>query len=579
MTPEAKAAPGTAPRGAWKALAAGLLYGLAMGLALPPFGLWALVFVAPMPLVWAATTAGPAPWRRGLWAALGALPFWAYTLHWVWAVTDLGFAPFCLLQASWTGVFVWVLARITTTPNRIERLLGPSLAAPVLWTGVEFFRGEICFDGFAWGLLAHPLVDMPVLARAGAFLGVYFVSFLACVPAAALGERLCPGGSRLRGLATLGIAGGAWASIALLPHAAPTAPASLRVAVVQTNVPQDNKIAWDPLQELRDFDRFVEFTRQAARATPRPDLIIWPETMLPGPTLEPESLETLRREGVYETAGAPPHEQKIPLVAFADAVLELQKELGVRMLIGEEAWTGLSIEQPASGGILLRPARRFNSVYLLRDGRVDGPRYDKVRLTPFGEYMPYIDAWPWLKRQVLSVAARGMAFNLDAGRSLTVFDVPGAGASARVVTPICFEGTESDLCRRMVYSDGRRRADLLVNLTNDGWFGSSDLAREQHLQIARWRCVELGVPLVRAANTGVSAVVDASGRVVERPGPGYRTDGVLRGTVEFDPAAPPTLFARVGNMFGAAACAGAGALSIATLWRRSTQKLENHAGR
>ncbi len=396
------------------------------------------------------------------------------------------------------------------------------------------------------------------------------MSFLAAVPAGALCERFRPGGSRPRGLVTLAIAGAAWAGIAFIPSPATAPHASLRVAVVQTNVPQDNKIAWSIEQELRDFDRFLTLTRRAADSQPRPDLIVWPETMLPGPTLEPDALDLLRREGIFERAGSAPNEQQVPVTSFADLVLELQRALGIPMLVGEEAWTGLSIESPPEGGVRLRPAHRYNSAYLLRGGRVGGPRYDKVRLTPFGEYMPYIDAWPWLKRQVLSVAARGMSFSLDAGHTLTVFEVSGA----RLVTPICFEATESNLCRRMIYADGRRRADILVNLTNDGWFGGSDRTREQHLQIARWRCVELGVPLVRAANTGVSAVVDASGRIVGRQGPGYRSDGVLPGTVEFDPTAPPTLFARVGNMFGAAACAAAGALSIATLWRRSTRKLD-----
>ncbi len=580
MTREAGAAVSNDRGGAWRALSGGLLYGLLMGLALPPFGFWALVLAAPAPLAWAALRVGGAPWRRGLWAAAGTLPFWGFTLRWVWAVTDLGLAPFCVLQASWAGLFVWLLARADEAGRRLPALarLGPALIAPVLWTGVEYVRGEILFDGYAWALLGHPLIEAPALARAGAYLGVYFVSFLACVPAGAMGERFARTGSRTRGLTALALAGAAWALPALLPAHQPAAASSLRVAVVQTNVPQDNKIAWEIEQELRDFDHFVALTRRAAGATPRPDLIIWPETMLPGPTLEPESLGILRSQGVYETAGEPPNAQKVPLAAFADGLLDLQKILGVPMLVGEETWTGLSVERTPSGHVSVEYAHRFNSVYLVRDGRTVGPRYDKVRLTPFGEYMPYIDAWPWLKRQVLAVAARGMAFNLEAGRALTVFEVGGVGESlARLVTPICFEATESTLCRRMIYDGPTRRADVLVNLTNDGWFGSFDLTREQHLQIARWRCVELGVPLVRAANTGISAIVDTAGRVVGRgveSGSGYRREGLLVGEVEFDPHAPPTLFARVGNLFGQVAGGLAALHAVASVWRGSRRKFE-----
>jgi apolipoprotein N-acyltransferase len=195
---------------------------------------------------------------------------------------------------------------------------------------------------------------------------------------------------------------------------------------------------------------------------------------------------------------------------------------------------------------------RYNSAYLVANGAVQPVRYDKVRLTPFGETMPFISRWPWLQNQLLAFGAGGMRFDLAAGQDLTVIPVPiHDGRTIRLVTPICFESTVNGFCRELVFEKGQRRADLIANLTNDGWFGNSDIAREQHLGIARWRCVELATPMARAANTGISAIVDSKGRILSRGVEGSqqasRNDGILRGPVTLSTAT--TMFARVGNIF------------------------------
>jgi apolipoprotein N-acyltransferase len=161
---------------------------------------------------------------------------------------------------------------------------------------------------------------------------------------------------------------------------------------------------------------------------------------------------------------------------------------------------------------------------------------------------------------MLEAGAHGMSFNLAEGTSREVFQIPvaaGAGqqnASARIVTPICFEVTHSGFMRGLVYEGGRRRVDAIISPTNDGWFGISNEGREHHLLMARWRCVELHTPMVRAANTGVSAFIDASGRLlargVEGDSRGFKVAGTLQGSLPFDPGARVTLFGRVGNVFG-----------------------------
>jgi apolipoprotein N-acyltransferase len=217
--------------------------------------------------------------------------------------------------------------------------------------------------------------------------------------------------------------------------------------------------------------------------------------------------------------------------------------------------------------------RRLNSMFLVEEGRVHPEHYDKIELTPFGEVIPYVWRWKWLQRQIEQVGAGGMKFDLGVGSTYTVFDIPigvsetgGAGYHVSVVTPICFEATKSGHCRRLVYGErGGRRAALIINTSNDGWFGSFPGGREQHLLSCRWRCVELGVPMVRSVNTGISAFMDEQGKL-RRRGPDGRgrskgVDGVIIADVAVNPG-DGTIFGKIGNLFGWCMVGLAGALPV-----------------
>jgi len=127
--------------------------------------------------------------------------------------------------------------------------------------------------------------------------------------------------------------------------------------------------------------------------------------------------------------------------------------------------------------------------------------------------MPYLEHWPWLEKQLLVIGAGGMEFNLEASDSPQVLAMNYPGGAIGVGTPICFEDTVPGLCRDLVYSEGRKQAMLLMNLSNDGWFGGDDAARRTHLQVARWRCIENRVPMIRVVNTGETSWTDSLGRV------------------------------------------------------------------
>lgn len=577
-----------------EAFAASLAASLLTWLSFPPASLWWLSFAAPVPLLWAAERAGERRLSAALGAAAGAVPLWAWQQQWIFGVSAPGATLLVLYLSFYAGAVVLVGAWLS------RRLRAPVWALwPVLWCAAELLRGRIVGYGYPWLLTGHPLIESPLPARAGSVIGAYGVSLLTVAMGAAAW-----GAVRERGRRRL-VAGAALCSVivgwgALSTAAPPSRVGELRVAVVQTNVPQSVKGGWSPPERLADLDRMLEMTIEAARAEPRPDVIVWPETMFPGAALDSASLETERAARLvwFTDAGVrwPPLEHVLwrgpdgtdepfemtapierggrlamPTIAAADSLLVWQERLGVPILVGAEGVEGLRLEvSEVDGTVREENLGRFNSSYLIVGGQARPERYDKLHLTPFGEVMPYVSTWDWLESLFLRVGigAAGMEFDLEAGERPVSHELPTEAGPVRVATPICFEGIMPGVCRRLAYEGGGRRADLLVQMTNEGWFGGFDPAREQHLQILRWRAVELGLSVVRAANTGVSALIDPAGRVLGRgvQGGDSNASGVLAGTVPL--AAGGTVYGRLlGDSVAWAALAVSGGLVAAGVWR------------
>jgi apolipoprotein N-acyltransferase len=204
----------------------------------------------------------------------------------------------------------------------------------------------------------------------------------------------------------------------------------------------------------------------------------------------------------------------------------------------------------------------FNSAILLdSNGRVGG-YYDKVRLLAFGEYIPGIETFPWLRKFLPEGAGR---FTPGSGPGVLNFRGP-AGQAWRLAPLICYEDILPEFVRRV----GRLRPNLLVNLTSDAWFGA-DTEPWEHLALSVFAGVELRVSMVRAVNSGVSALIDANGRVVQRTyaDDPYRhprpSDGVVVSTPIMSSA--ETVYARVGNLF-AYLCLAACLLALGVSWHR-----------
>ncbi len=537
----------------WHAIVAGLLHSGLMLLAFPSVSLWGFAFLVALPLVWLGWVS-PRPFRHGLMVLLGAIPFYAVHLSYIADITVAGFPPLLVFMAAWPGAFVWLLGM---AHRRVPKLPAWALA-PIVWVGLDALRGEVIGGGFEWYFAGHPLIDNARFAAPAMIGGVYLVTLLVVMLSGiALDLKLGDRTRQKRSIYAFVVLVAIWSSASFAVgdfHA----QKALNVAVVQTNVPQDNKIGWTLEARRSDFDGFVRQTREASAQSP--DLIVWPETMFPGFALDNAGASVLDDAGLAS------------FNEMRDELLALQAEIGVPMLVGATAAENLRVADNGDR-FWFESDATYNSVFVIEDGRVRAERYDKIAPTPFGETLPYINDWPWLKNLILRVGlgASGMDFGLEAGKKPRTLAIEVGGQRVEIAPPVCFESSMSRVVRRI--ANAGVGTNLMVVMTNDGWFGSSDRGRRVHLMLARWRCLELGLPLVRSANTGISASIDHRGRVLASLEP--RVPGVLVVPVEAGRAR--TLYGVIGSAVAWVSLAGLGALILigvkARLGERRTKKM------
>lgn len=488
--------------------------GVLGALAFPRTGWAPLAWVWLVPaLVSGATRPGRAALRDG-W--LAGTVFYVVLLRWLdhtflhysaipWPLTWL---PIVAL-AAYCGLYLGAVA-LAVAWLRPRLGAGPALAlAPPLWVVGEWLRGWL-MGGFPWGLLGYSqAAQLPVIqiAELG---GVYAVSLLIVAVNAALAGLLALGPRRAwpGAAAALVLLVGALAfGLHAMTRASAGDAGSVEVAVIQPSIEQT--IKWDPTRHAQILDIYERLTREAASA--RPAVVLWPETAttiyLRG---DPVLLDRLRR---------------------------LAEEVGTPILVGS-----LDRRDGPRGQFL-------NSAFLLT-GQGITAKYDKIHLVPFGEYVPLAGLLGWVKSWAEFISEFGT------GDTETVFPLPGAPFG----TVICYEVIFPELFRGFV----ARGAAFMANITNDAWFGETS-GPWQHLGTLPLRAVEHRVAIARAANTGVSAFVEPTGRIgpilplLER--------GVLHRRIPL--RARPTLYTRLGDWL-VYACAGLGAAAGAlALFRRS----------
>jgi len=473
----------------WARLVLAAPLGAVAAFGLAPWGLWPLTLIvllmAPVLFASASNTKQAAliGWALGIgWFAHGLIwivePFLVDIARYGWM------APFALILMAGGGGLFWAIA--FGAAHRFAHSGGTRIAALVLaWSLVEFARAYI-FTGFPWAALAQiwPGTDAALLL---AWIGPHGLALITLLVALLPGWALMRHGAlRLKAASVLPAIGLAAVSFGLAvqtrPDAAQLTGKSIRL--VQPNARQHQK--WDPDFTRMFFQRQIEFTR----ATPRPDLIVWPETSVP--TLLNNAAPAL--EIIQEAAAGTP------------VVLGIQRNDDERF---------------------------FNSlVYLDAAGEVAG-RYDKHHLVPFGEYMPLGDL---AARFGLRGFAAQSGDGYSAGPGPLVLELSNLG---KALPLICYE-----VVFPQDVSGASERADFLLQITNDAWFGNHS-GPYQHLAQAQMRAIEQGLPMIRVANTGISAMIDPWGRITADIALGQA------GYVDADLPAPlpPTFYAKTGDVF------------------------------
>ena len=494
---------------------------------------------------------------------LGHAPALALGHLYIWKTAG----PTLLLLVAYLALFPAVALYIAVRLHRRWPRLPTVATVPFLWVALEVVRGEWLVGGYPWYLVGHAATRPGGASWLAPIIGAYGCSLVLVAVACAVNDLLGRSGKvAFAGVAAVIASGGL--SLALGPRAAEPPQRTFRVAVLQTNLPQDNKLGWAIGDRVEAHKRWLALSEAAAAGPRRPQLIVWPETMFAGVALNPEAIDVQRRAGLTYTV--PGSADPLAATWFADTLIALQVRVRTPLLVGSIAADGLAYAQTEQG-VKTTTAARANSAILVADGGPQQARYDKVNLMAFGEYIPVAYRWPSVQQWLAGIGAQGMAFDLAFGRDRTLFNVEGV----RIGTPICFESCHQSANRAFTTNaDGSRRADLLINLTNDGWFYGSDFNRRMHLLQCRWRCAELETPMVRAANTGISCVIDSAGRVLttalDDGRPLLRNEGVVSADVplplSLSPATPMTFFARIGHHLTTVIVACGGVLAVLAFW-------------
>jgi len=476
-----------------------LLSGILLVLSFPKFGHWAVAWVALIPLLYGLkrlsfASAVLAGLLAGFVQHVG-LMYWVthVVVHYGKLPMAMG-VPVMMMLALYLSLYTGLFAGGTVFFR--NRGIPAVVSAPLLWTVLEYAKSML-FTGFPWENLAHSQsLNLPVIQVAD-LTGSYGVSFLIVLVNGALcafigaddeGRRKAATGAVVAALLVAATVGyGLW-RIGDITARFETAPRQT-VALIQGNI--DQSIKWDPSFQLETLRIYRDLSLQAARENPH--LVIWPETATP--------FMFQNRDELHE------------------AVVAVARSTSAWLLFGSPSYTRHEGE-----------LRFQNSAFVLSPGGEIVGKYSKVHLVPYGEYVPLRPLFPFIEKLTVGVgdflAGTGFEPVMIAGRPVGIL--------------ICYEGIFPEIGRAW----GLGNASLLVNVTNDAWFGMTS-APVQHLSMTVFRAVENRLYVVRAANTGVSAIIDATGRITARTDLFVRT--FLTGPVKIH--REETFYTKYGDLF------------------------------
>ncbi|WP_299461131.1 apolipoprotein N-acyltransferase [uncultured Gimesia sp.] len=438
------------------------------------------------------------------------------------------------MYVAWFALAIYVACYfplfVLLTRMAVHRFRIPlPVAAPIMWVGLEYMRAYL-LTGFSWYYIGHTQYRWIELIQISDITGAYGVSFLvvmlsACfadlLPASLMRQcklfpmKLTPeeqildqtGFKHIIQTAVCLSLFFAVLGYGYVRRAQAAFQDGPRIALIQGNFP--TSVKHDPNEWRSMYLKHQILMGAAVRY--QPDLIVWPETMFRWPLIESngktnQELQTIAPEVPLDKWSEP---------SVRKALTNMSQEANAALVIG--------LDTIAAGDTKVD---HFNSAVFVRPDYGIVSRYDKIHRVPFGEYLPLRDTLPFLQY----FTPYGASFGIEPGKHAAHFEYQNWTFSPI----ICFEDTVPHLVRSMVNHSStadstKKPIDCLVNLTNDGWFhGSSEL--DQHLITAAFRCVENRTPMVRAVNTGVSAVIDGDGMIVE---PDVFVDGDNQGRTSF----------------------------------------------
>ena len=537
-----------------------------------PIGWSALAWLALAPWVLAVVGAKSGGMMAGTSYVLG-LAYYLVNLWWLAPVTAAGYGGLCFYLAWYFVLSGWILRRVY-----LRRRWPFTLVLPCVWVAQEYLRAVV-LTGFPWLSLSHSQHESLRLIQVSDVLGAYGVTFLVAMvsglgcdlllrplrPGQAEGRRPVLGPRALALLTAGCLVAATLYGKYRLSEGESTITAGATVAVIQEAIPQFVKQQPESAEEI--FDRHLVLSEEALRAEVRPELIVWPETM---------AVRPLNREYLSIVPAPGSAQEDVDYLSAShifDQQLRALAGQGVSLLVGAP-----SVELEDSGAV-----RQYNSAILYRAGGQRYPgRYDKMHLVPFGEVVPFRESIPWLYRLLMGFTPYDFEYTLEAGDEAVVFDLDRSdkesAGPARFAVAICYEDVTPSVPRQLTAAaNGRKRADFLLNISNDGWFvrGGDGAPIEptaellQHWAICKFRAVENRVGIVRAVNTGISGFImptgaaqgaGLAGSLPADPRARQAVAGFLTDTVYFDSRV--ALYSRMGDVFAIACTVLAGLLLL-----------------
>ncbi len=492
--------------GGWGALFLVLVTGVLTWASFTPLDFGALGWICLVPVLFLVRIENRTHWMYRI-VYFGAFLFWIATLQWMRYGDPLMY--FGLLALS-LYLAVYLPLFLALTRYAVQRFHTPLfIAAPIFWVGLEYLRAY-AFTGFSWYYIGHTQHNWIEIVQISDLVGAYGVSFLVVMANAAIVQSVPPLWMnwlhlerpneqnrevdvnlrpQMIGVTVSLILVIAALGYGFLRRSQSEFTVGPRVSLIQGNYVaslKSDRDQWGEIYRTHDYLTGLSVPYQ-------PDLIIWPEAMFRYPMFEYD--QSLSDEALDELH---------PMIRMED-----WKSTGTQKTL---EGTADKTDAALIIGVNVYEAKidqyfTFNSAAFVEPSKGVTDRYDKIHRVPFGEYIPLKESLPFIR--ALS-PARG-DFGIDAGKSIHVFEYK----DWRFLPMICFEDTVPHLVRGMVKSASKgeqEQVDVLVNLTNDGWFhGSSEL--DQHLITSAFRSIETRTPTVRAVNTGISAIIDGDGVV------------------------------------------------------------------